>query len=111
MYRCTKSAATGLLLALVAAGTFAAGKSVENDAIGIGATKITLSEAISAAEKHVSGKAARAELERSTGRMVFDVEVVSGSKTYDVKIDPDQGTVLASTEDRSDHDDDGDRED
>ena len=98
-------------LSAAAIGSAYAAKSAENDALAISGAKIGITQAVTAAEQHVGGKASRAEYEQHKGQWVFDVEVVSGSKTYDVKIDPDHGTVLASTEDMTDHDDDGDRED
>lgn len=111
MYRYTKIAATGIALSMAAAAAYAANQPAENDAAAINGTKITLSQAIGTAEQHVQGKAARAELERSKGNLVFDVEVVNGSKTFDVKIDADKGTVLASTDDKTDHDDGQDKDD
>ncbi|OZB73848.1 MAG: peptidase M4, partial [Thiomonas sp. 14-64-326] len=45
------------------------------------------------------------EVEQHAGKAVYDVEVVKGAQVFDVKISPDQGTVIASTEDRNDHDD------
>ena len=111
MYRNTKLAAAGLLCSLVAVSAYSASQSAENDAVAASGAKITLTQAISAAEQHVQGKAARAELERSKGKLVFDVEVVNGSKTFDVKVDPDKGTVIASTEDKTDQDDGNDQDD
>lgn len=111
MYRYTKVAAAGLLFSLVAASAYSASQTSENDAAAISGAKITLSQAISAAEQHVQGKAARAELEHSKGKLVFDVEVVNGAKTFDVKVDPEKGTVLASTEDKTEHDDGNDQDD
>ena len=111
MYRYTKIAAAGVVLSLTAAAAYSANQPAGNDASAINGAKVTLSQAIGAAEQHVQGKATRAELERSKGKMVFDVEVVAGAKTFDVKVDPDKGTVLAATEDKSDHDDSNDQED
>ena len=111
MYRYTKIAAAGVVLSLAAAAAYSASQPAENDYAAINGAKITLSQAIGTAEQHVQGKATRAELERSKGTIVFDVEVVTGTKTFDVKIDPDKGTVLAATEDKSDHEDSNDQED
>ena len=49
-----------------------------------------------------NGKAAKAEFEDGRHGRVFEVEVVSGSKVFDVKVDADSGTVLSSTEDKID---------
>jgi uncharacterized membrane protein YkoI len=77
-----------------------------NDVGPVGSAKITLDAAVAVAEKHVQGKAARAEYEKQKGgQWVYDVEVVSGAKVFDVKIDADKGTVIGSTEDAADTDD------
>jgi uncharacterized membrane protein YkoI len=39
------------------------------------------------------------------------VEVVSGAKVFDVRVDADKGTVISSAEDKADHDDDHDKQD
>lgn len=93
------------LVALAAAliGSAHAAKAVENDAIAIAGAKVDLTQAVSAAEQHVGGKAARAEYERHKGQWVFDVEVVKDKKVMDVKVDPASGKVLATTEDRAEH--------
>jgi len=84
---------------------------VGNDALATKTTNITLIQAITAAEKYAVGKASRAELERHQDQWVFDVEVVSGKKVTDVKVDPKNGKVIAATEDEVDRDDQSDKED
>ncbi|MDY0331511.1 MAG: PepSY domain-containing protein [Thiomonas sp.] len=95
-----------LALASAAAGVsaFASGDA-GNDARIIPGARISLSQAVSAAEQHVGGTASKAEVEQHAGKAVYDVEVVKGPQVFDVKISPDQGTVIASTQDRFDHDD------
>lgn len=102
-----------LAAAIVAAGSvaFAAQGSMENDAMAITKAKISLAQAVTTAEQHVNGKAARAEYENSKQGWVYDVEVVSGAKVFDVKVDADKGTVISSAEDTSDRDDDHDKKD
>lgn len=110
MFRYTKIAI--LATALAAAGAMAyAAKSMENDAMAITKAKIPMTQAITAAEQHVNGKAARAEYEQTKGGWAYDVEVVSGTKVFDVKVDADNGTVISSVEDKADHDDDHDKKD
>ncbi len=58
-----------------------------------------------------SDKASRAEYENSKQGWVYDVEVVSGAKVFDVRVDADKGTVISSAEDKADHDDDHDKRD
>lgn len=86
--------------------------STTNDAGPVGSAKVSLDAAVAVAEKHVQGKAARAEYEKQKGgQWVYDVEVVAGAKVFDVKVDADKGTVIASNEDQADADDDGDKAD
>ena len=87
-------------------------KTASNDAGPIAQAKISLGAAIAAAEKHTNGKAVRAEYEKGKdGRWGYDVEVASGTDVFDVKVDPDAGTVIASTKDAADADDEGDKAD
>ena len=83
----------------------------DNDALIAPDTKISLSQAVTTAEQHTTGKASRAELEKHKGQWVFDVEVINGQKVVDVKVDPESGKVLAATEDKADRDDEQDKED
>ena len=110
MFRYTKLS----LLALVTLSTAAiAAKSIENDALttNLGKAKISLVQAIAAAEQHANGKASRAEYENSKQGWVYDVEVVSGDKFFDVRVNADKGTVISSAEDKAEHDDDHDKRD
>ncbi len=102
-----------LVVATAAAGTvaYAAQGGMENDAIAVTKAKTPLAQAVTTAEQHVNGKAARAEYENSKHGWVYDVEVVSGTKVFDVKVDADKGTVISSAEDKADHDGDNDKED
>ena len=110
MYRTTKLSL--LAIALAAAGTAAfAAKQMENDALAIAKANIPLAQAVTSAEQHAKGKAVRAEYEHSKQGWVYEVEVVSGTKVFDVRVDPDKGAVLSSTEDKADSDDEHDQED
>jgi uncharacterized membrane protein YkoI len=101
-----------ITLSAVAIGTTAyAAKSVDNDALAISGATIGLTQAITAAEQHVGGKAAKAEYERHKGRWVFDVEVVKDKKVMDVTVDATSGKVIAATEDKVDQDDKRDKAD
>lgn len=102
-----------LAVAIAAAGTvaYASTGSMENDAMAIAKAKISLAQAVTVAEQHANGKAARAEYEQSKQGWVYDVEIVSGTKVFDVKVDADKGTVISSAEDKADHDDDHDKQD
>jgi len=106
MYRYTKlsllvfALATGGGMAYAVTGRQAA---MENDALDIAKSKVSLTQAVATAEQHAGGKATRAEFEHEKGSWTFDVEVVSGAKVFDVRIDADNGAVLSSQEDKADH--------
>lgn len=92
-----------ITIAALGSVTYAANGNTENDALAINKAPTTLSQAIAAAEKHVNGKAARAEYEHTRKGWVYEVEVVAGTKVFDVIVDPEKGTVTSSTEDKVDH--------
>jgi uncharacterized membrane protein YkoI len=72
--------------------------------------RISLSQAVGAAEAQAGGRATKAELERKRGGVVvFNIEVVTAdNKVFDVKIDATDGKVLSSKLDQADCDDDED---
>ena len=92
------------VLSRTAIGSAYATNAMVNDALAVQTARITLTQAVTAAEQHVSGKASRAEFEKHDDQWFFDVEVVSGKKVMDVKVDPESGKVLAATEDTPDRD-------
>lgn len=109
MHRYTKLAA--LTVALTTTAVAYSANSAENDAMAVANAKTTLTQAIAAAEQHTNGKAAKAEYEKFGGNWAYDVEVVSGAKVFDVKVDPNKGTVISSLEDKTDHGGDHNDED
>ena len=66
--------------------------------------RISLQQAIAAAEKHhPGGTATKAELDTEWGQAVYEVEVrMPNRQEYDVKIDASNGKVLSSRLDRED---------
>ena len=84
-----------------AAGAFAAKQAEGNDALAIVSAKVSLSQAIAAAEQHTGGKAAKAEFEPVEGQGFFEVEIVKGRTVLDVRLDAD-GKVLSAKEDTED---------
>ncbi|OYY63206.1 MAG: peptidase M4 [Burkholderiales bacterium 28-67-8] len=111
MYRYTKLSLLAIAIAATGAVAYAAKGSMENDALAITNAKIPLAQAVTVAEQHVNGKAARAEYENSKQGWVYDVEVVSGAKVFDVRVDAAKGAVISSAEDKADQDDDHDKQD
>lgn len=113
MYRYTRFSAIAVAAAMAATGavTYAASGAQENDALAIANAKISLTQAVAAAEQHASSRATHAEFEHGRQGWIYEVEVVSGAKVFDVKVDADKGTMLASKEDRADHGKDHDEDD
>lgn len=79
----------------------------DKDAAVLAQAKISLTQAIATAEQHVQGKAVRAQLEDENGALVYGVEVVKGTQVTDVKVNGDDGLVLSSQGDQSDHEAEG----
>ncbi|MGB5062966.1 MAG: PepSY domain-containing protein [Candidatus Competibacter sp.] len=98
------------ILATTVIGSAYAAESVENDALAIAGAKISLTQAVAAAEQHVGGKASRAEYEHEKGQSVFEVEVIKDKSVMDVKVDPMSGQVIASAEDKTDHNEDDEKD-
>ena len=85
------------------AGTAAFATNHANDAIEeLAQAKITLTQAIAAAEQHSGGRATQAELEREKGKIVFEVEVVKGNQVSLIHVDPADGKVLGVRADADD---------
>ncbi|MDB5603672.1 MAG: propeptide, PepSY amd peptidase [Bradyrhizobium sp.] len=83
-----------------------------NKAVAVPYATFSLAAAVAAAEKHVHGNAVRADYEKQKdGQWVYEIEVRSGPKVFDVKLDVEKGTVIATTEDNRDADDGDDEAD
>lgn len=107
MLKSRTTAALAVALTTAAGAAYAATGN-ENDALAIAKAKISLSQAVQAAEQHANGHASRAEYENTKDGWVYDVEVVEEQKVFDVTIDAQNGSVLASRQDGADHDDKAD---
>ena len=94
----------GLAAVLVASAVYAAegGGQDEADVAALSQAKVSLGQAVAAAERHANGRAARAELENENGKLVYGVEVVGPGKTTDVKVDINSGQVLSAQADQAD---------
>jgi uncharacterized membrane protein YkoI len=72
-------------------------------AVAVPYAAISLDAAIAAAEKYAHGNAIGADYEKQKdGQWVYEIEVRSGPKVLDVKVDAEKGTVIASTEGKAD---------
>ena len=99
--------ATIVALGIATAGGLAVAKQtgvLENDAVSdLAKAKVTLGQAVTAAEAHAGGKATLAKLDDENGAIVFNVEVVAAdSKVFDVKVSAADGKVMSSKADLAD---------
>lgn len=97
--------AAAVVVALSTVAVYAAKGEDEGNAAEIAAlaqAKITMTQAVTTAEQHANGRAARAEFDTGKAGSAYDIEVVSGAKVFDVKVDANTGAVLASAEDKGD---------
>ena len=101
---------TTLLATVVVAGTAVslaqASDSKEKDAKELqlfSQAKISLTEAIKAAEQKTGGKAMEAEIDDESGAVQFEIEVAKDDKIHKVMVDGKTGNVLkVSLDDESD---------
>ncbi|MBI3383401.1 MAG: PepSY domain-containing protein [Aquabacterium sp.] len=111
MYRYTRVGLLATVIIATGVTALAAKASNDNDAKHIPQAAVTLGQAVAAAEQHVHGRAVRAEFERARQGWVYDIEVIQGSKVFDIKVDAEKASVLSAVEDRVDRDDDHDKQD
>lgn len=111
MYSYTKLSLLAIAIAATGAVAYAAKGGMENDAPAISKAKVPLTQAVTVAEQHANGKASRVEYENTKQGWVYDVEIVSGAKIFDIRVDAEKGVVISSAEDKADHDDDQDKQD
>ena len=83
----------------------------ENDALQIKNAKISLADAIAAAEAKIGGRASKAEFEKSSDGWIYDVEVVAGNLVNDVHVNAETAAVISVAEDKKDNDDEEDAAD
>src|SRR5260370_22446120 len=77
-----------------------------SDTVGVRYAAISLDAAVAAAEKYAHGNAVYADYQKQKdGLWVYEIEVRSGARVFDVKVDAEKGTVIASTEGKADADD------
>jgi uncharacterized membrane protein YkoI len=60
----------------------------------IGAMRVTLPQAIAAAEQATGGRAIDAGVESENGRLTLKVEVLKGAERQEVTINPETGAVM-----------------
>lgn len=87
------------LMVPIAAFAFAADN---RDIKMLAETKINLSQAIDAAQKHNGGQAIEASLEDDSFKPAYEVSVVKDGRIFDIQVDGVSGEVLGSREDIDD---------
>lgn len=110
----TITAFIAVIGAAVAGGlAYAKSSRAENDAIADLATaKITLTQAIGAAEAHAGGRAVKAELGGERDALAYEVEVITTDRgVFDIQIDATDGKVLSSKQDPIDRSEKADQKD
>jgi uncharacterized membrane protein YkoI len=77
-----------------------------SDTVAVPYAPISLDAAVAAAEKYVHGNAVYADYQkRKDGLWAYEIEVRSGARIFEVIVDAEKGTVIASTEGKADADD------
>ncbi len=92
-------ALAAMIGAVAVGGTaFAAenGKEESNDAALMASSKVSLSQAISAAEQQSGGKAISAGVDNQNGRVSISVDVTKGQGVQTVMVDPQTGQVTGT---------------
>ncbi|MCA8900412.1 MAG: PepSY domain-containing protein [Hyphomonas sp.] len=99
-----KLAVKSALIGILVAGPVTAGLALADpdDARALSGAKISLIEAIQAAEAHTNGAAFDAQIEDDSFSPEFEVGVVAGNTVYEVRIDGETGNVISAREDRDD---------
>jgi uncharacterized membrane protein YkoI len=88
---------TMVIMTVTAANVVQAAESKDNEAKELqlfSQAKISLTEAIKAAELKTGGKAVEADLDDESKTVQFEVEVLKNGKIHEVKVDGKTGKVL-----------------
>ena len=77
----------------------------KDDIATFAGAKITLSEAVAAAERQTGAKAIEAGVENKNGAVAFEVKVANGNSVQNVIVDAQSGRVLqvGAAEDKHEH--------
>ena len=83
----------------------------QQEATAIQNAKISLMQAIAAAEKHTGGKAIDSGIENQNGKVIaYDIAVVKENAVQKVLVDMGTGQVIKVTAADSEHEDEGEHE-
>ncbi len=99
MTRRYKQTLLAMTMALMVAGPMAnVARAGVRDALASVNAKVSLVQAIAAAEQHVNGKAAAAEFERKWQGDLYEVDVVNDGRVFEVRVDANTGAIISSFE-------------
>ena len=86
-------------------------ESATDEAAVVASAKVTLAQAIAAAESQVGGKAVGSGIEDQHGTVAFEVEVLKDGHRHKVLIDPQSGQVVKSAVADNEHNGNDDEHD
>ena len=86
----------GTLLVMATATTVAFATPDKSAPVDLSKAQVTMSQAIATAEQQAGGKATKAKLENEKGKLLYEVRVTGKDQATEVKIDAQDGKVLAS---------------
>jgi uncharacterized membrane protein YkoI len=86
----------GTLLVMATATTVAFATPDKGAPVDLSKAQVTMSQAIATAEQQAGGKATKAKLENEKGKLLYEVRVTGKDQATEVKIDAQDGKVLAS---------------
>jgi uncharacterized membrane protein YkoI len=101
-----KTLMSAALAAMLLAGGAAQAESDRDQDRSAADVKVTLQQAIEAAEKHTGGKAREAELEHEDGRAVYEVKVLADGAASKVYVSASDGRILTVNDERKERSDD-----
>lgn len=96
-----KTLLAGIAL-VTTAGLSTAALADREDILLMKEAKVSLINAIQAAEKHQGGRAYEANLDDDSFRPAYEVSVIKDDRIYDVQVDAVTGEVLGAREDIDD---------
>lgn len=72
-----------------------ASRDTETDMLSIGKAVVSLTHAISTAERYVNGHATQAHSDSIAGGSLYTVQVAKGDQLFNIVVDVDKGLVLS----------------
>lgn len=98
----TMKAILGSVAVVAAIGASGAALADREDIQLLSQAKVSLVDAIQAAEEHQGGKAVEANLDDDSFKPAYEVSIVKDNRLFDVQVDAVSGDVLGAREDIDD---------